>query len=237
MNGNGNGVFAELTRFLKTARHLWGRCPSCGSFFRVSDAAISSTSQEPKDWLRNFERRNAELMEKEENLDTRETDLSDRDAEVRQREREVLFRENRLERDAKTRVREILRSKTEIQALIRQASKEAVLRSRQTLLGRMLERIAPCFRQFHYDPRDMRSICDPMDFVLFDGLTVERQVKQITFIEVKCGRSRLTGVQRSVREAVDKGRVHAEVWEIGDRDIPITKHLDGRARRALPPAE
>ena len=76
-----------------------------------------------------------------------------------------------------------------------------------------------------------------MDFVSFDGLTIERRVREITFIEVKCGRSRLSGVQRSIREAVENRRVHTEVWEIGNRDFPITKQLDGRAHRALLPAK
>jgi quinol-cytochrome oxidoreductase complex cytochrome b subunit len=31
-----------MTDFFKAARHLWGRCPSCGELFRLSDVAISS---------------------------------------------------------------------------------------------------------------------------------------------------------------------------------------------------
>jgi len=54
-------------------------------------------------------------------------------------------------------------------------------------------------------------------------LTVERQIREIRFIEVKCGRSRLTSVQRSLREAVEKQRVFTEVWEIGNPDIAINK--------------
>jgi predicted Holliday junction resolvase-like endonuclease len=73
-----------------------------------------------------------------------------------------------------------------------------------------------------------------MDYVLFHGLTVERKVSQITFIEVKSGRSVLSGVQRSVRDTVERGRVDTEVWEIGDPDIPITKQLSRGSRRALP---
>jgi predicted Holliday junction resolvase-like endonuclease len=112
-----------------------------------------------------------------------------------------------------------------------------VQRSRATLLGKLLERVAPCFRKFAYDPRDMRCICDPVDYVLFQGLTVERKVREIRFIEVKCGRSRLTSVQRSVREAVDNRRVSTEVWEIGDPDIPITQQLSNGSRPALPSAD
>jgi predicted Holliday junction resolvase-like endonuclease len=105
------------------------------------------------------------------------------------------------------------------------ASKDAVKRSRATLLGRLLERMAPCFRKFAYDPRDMRAICDPFDYVLFDGLTAERQVKEIVIIEVKCGVSRLSTVQGGVVQCVDQQRIRSEVWEIGDPGIPITRQL------------
>jgi predicted Holliday junction resolvase-like endonuclease len=229
-----DGLVKNLLSFFKTARHLWGRCPSCGSLFRLSDAAISSSPEPPRDWLRRLERQQNALAQQEEEIAMREADLNDRDEELRDFERELHNKERYLERNAHDRVREILRSKTEVQGLIRAANKAAVQRSRATLLGKLLERVAPCFRRFAYDPRDMRCICDPVDYVLFDGLTVERQVRQITFIEIKCGRGRLSPAQRSVREAVDKGRIHSEVWEIGDPDIPITKQLQPASRRVLP---
>jgi predicted Holliday junction resolvase-like endonuclease len=232
-----NGFAKELIAFFKKASHLFGRCPNCGSVFRLSEAAISARQEPPSDWLRHLQRREDALITREDEIVERETSLADLELDLTGREREVRYAENRIERTAKQRVHEILKSKTEVQGLIRQASKDAVLRSRATLLGRLLERLAPCFHRFAYDPRDMRSICDPYDYVLFDGLTVERKVKQIAFIEVKCGRGRETSVQRSLRDAVDKGRVHAEVWEVGSPDIPITKQLQRSSRRALPPAE
>lgn len=237
MASGDNGFARELVAFFKKASHLWGRCPSCGSVFRLSEAAISARQEPPHDWLRRLERREAAALERESLIDDRELAADDREQDLAARERDLEYATDRLERTAKQRVREILMSKTEVQALIRQKNKEAVLRSRATLLGRLLERLAPCFRKFAYDPRDMRSICDPYDYVLFHGLTVERQVKEIAFIEVKCGRGRESSVQRSLREAVDKGRVHAEVWEIGSPDIPITKQLQNGSRRGLPSGE
>jgi len=184
-----------------------------------------------------MERQQEALDEQERQVTLRELENSSKESELDQIDDDLSSREYRLERDAKKRVQEILKSKTEIQGLIRAASRDAVKRSRATLLGRLLERMAPCFRKFAYDPRDMRSICDPFDYVLFDGLTVERQVKEIVFIEVKCGRGRLSGVQRGVVQAVDQRRIHSEVWEIGDPDIPITRQLLHGTRRALPPAD
>jgi predicted Holliday junction resolvase-like endonuclease len=236
-NTNQNGFAKELVAFFKHASHLWGRCPNCDSVFRLSEAAISARQEPPKDWLRRLERREDAIAAKEGEISERELLVEDLEQELRGREREVQYGEDRLERNAKQRVREILKSQTEVQRLIREASKDAVKRSRATLLGRMLERLAPCFRKFAYDPRDMRSICDPYDYVLFNGLTVERKVKNITFIEIKCGMGRETSVQRSLREAVDEKRVFAEVWEIGSPDIPITKQLPRTSRRALPPAQ
>ncbi len=115
--------------------------------------------------------------------------------------------------------------------MIRAERKAAIKSSRATLLGKLMERIAPCFRTFAYDPRDMRCISDPFDYVLFDGLTIDRKVKQIAFIEVKCGRGSLSGVQRSVREVVDKHRVFTEVWTVGDPDIPITQQFSSAQSR------
>jgi predicted Holliday junction resolvase-like endonuclease len=245
-----DGLVKNLVSFFKTARHLWGRCPDCGTFFRLSDVAISSSPNPPRDWIRQLEREQAALRKREETLDERESDIDDRDSELDDRESELenraeelgytedelSRRELRLDKDAHIRVQDILRNKTELQAMIRNERKAAVTTSRATLLGKLLERLAPCLPTFSkYDPRDMRCICDPFDYVLFDGLTVQRHVKQIAFIEVKCGRSRLSSVQRSVLEAVENHKIHTEVWKIGDPDIPIAKQLsNGRSRLELP---
>jgi predicted Holliday junction resolvase-like endonuclease len=232
-----NGFAKHLVTFLKTARHLWGRCPSCSTPFRLSDAAITSNPEPPRDWLRKLQRREATLAEQEADISYREAELLDRVQEVRSSEYDIRGRESRLERDAKARVREILASKTELRAVIREANKVAVKQSRATLLGRMMERLAPCFRKFGHDPRDMRCICDPVDYVLFEGLTLNREVSRITFIEVKSGRSRLTGVQRSIREAVQRRRVDTSVWQIGEPDIPITQQIEQGGRRLLSEGE
>lgn len=234
-----NGLVANLVSFFKTARHLWGRCPECNAYFRLSEAAISSSPNPPKDWLRRLEREKAALIRRGEGLDDREADLEDRDSELDDRQSElddrvneldgieddIRHRELRLDKDAHTRVQEILRNKTELRSLIAKERKAAVQTSRATLLGKLMERIAPCFRTFDYDPRDMRCIADPFDYVLFDGLTVDRRVKQIAFIEVKCGKSIMSPAQRSIRDAVENHHVFAEVWNVGTPNIPITRQF------------
>lgn len=234
MSSNG---FKEIVSFFKTARHLWGRCPNCDCVFRLSDAAISSSPNPPRDWLARLKRQEASLALREQDLIVRDNELLTREENLREGEWDLKRGQRNLERDAKIRVREILGSETEIKKLIRIERKAAVKSSRSTLIGRLMERMAPCLQRFGYSPLDMRTICDPMDYVVFDGLTVERRVKRITFVEVKCGRSVLSSAQRSIVEAIDKGRVETEVWEIGEHGIPIAQQFSRPGRFALPSAE
>lgn len=229
-----NSFAKELVSFFKHAAHLWGRCPNCASVFRLSEAAISATKEPPRDWLRRLERREALILEREAQIEDRESDVSGRENDVGRRERDVEYAAELVEAVSKKRVQEILRSKTEIQSLIKESNKASVQRSRATLIGKLLERLAPCFANFGYDPRDMRCICDPFDYVLFNGLTVNRRVSDIQFIEVKGGVSRLNSAQRSLREAIDKNRVEWQVWNIGEMDIPITQQLASSSPRSIP---
>lgn len=113
-----NGIVKNLISFFKTARHLWGRCPDCGTYFRMSEVVISSSPNPPNDWIRQLERQKAALLKKEESLELRDSELDDRDGELDDRENELDNHEedeDRLDKDAHTRVREILSNETELQ--------------------------------------------------------------------------------------------------------------------------
>jgi len=86
------------------------------------------------------------------------------------------------------------------------ARKDAVERSRAALSGQVSEQIAPWLPDFPVNPSDARFIGKPVDFVAFDGAD-QGTVREIVFIEVKSGRSALSQVERSVRDAILQGRV------------------------------
>ncbi len=231
-----DGLVLDLVKFFKTAQHLWGRCPSCREPFRLSDAAVSSSPQPPKDWLRALDREREALETKELRLEELAELLDSRQEEFYELERELREKEKNLAKSAKQIAGEMLKNDAVLNARIRDARRAAIMRSRSVLLGKLLECIAPCFRQFGHDPRDMRSICDPVDYVVFDGLTVDRAVQEVIFVEVKSGTSRLSSAQRSIREAVQKRRVRWEQWTIGDPKIPINRQLVAPNRKQLPAA-
>lgn len=90
--------------------------------------------------------------------------------------------------------------------MLRDARKDAVTRSTAVTRGQAFEHLAPFMDDFGYHPRDARFLGSPIDFVVFDGLG-DADVREIVFVEVKTGRSRLSARERAVREAVLEGRV------------------------------
>lgn len=99
----------------------------------------------------------------------------------------------------------------------REVRQDSVDRSRSTLSGQVLERLAPHFPEFPYDPTDLRFIGTPVDYIVFDGLA-EGEVQEVVFLEVKSGRSNLTTRERRVRDAVEAGAVRWGVYRVPDED-------------------
>jgi predicted Holliday junction resolvase-like endonuclease len=232
-----DSVLEDLTKFFKAARHLWGRCPRCDQLFRLSEAAISFGDQPPRDWLQRLKRRQGLLESKEGELQTWHAELDGRESELRTFESDLGRRERDLEGTARALAREMLKDDKTIRGLLKDARQQAVQRSRSTLLGKLFERLAPFLQRFGHDPRDVRPILDPIDYVVFDGLTLNRRVERVTFVEVKAGTSRESPTQRSIADAVNQGRLAMEVWQFGKRGVPLEQQLlrPGGVMRLLPP--
>jgi predicted Holliday junction resolvase-like endonuclease len=77
-------------------------------------------------------------------------------------------------------------------------------------LGKILEKIAPSFNGFGYPTRDCRLMLEPIDYVIFSGLSQNAVIEAITFLDVKSGNARLTAKQRDIANAVENGHVECE---------------------------
>ncbi|MFH1294372.1 MAG: Holliday junction resolvase-like protein [Candidatus Aenigmatarchaeota archaeon] len=87
--------------------------------------------------------------------------------------------------------------------------KDAIERSRVTLGGKMSEQLAPYFPDFKHDPTEVRFIGTPVDFIVFPGLSGS-EPKEIVFLEVKTGQSKLTARERKIKELVEQKKIR---WE------------------------
>ncbi len=59
---------------------------------------------------------------------------------------------------------------------------------------------------FPSDPAEIRFIGKPVDYIAFNGAS-EGFITDITFIEIKTGNSALSPVERSLKDAINAGRV------------------------------
>ena len=93
----------------------------------------------------------------------------------------------------------------------RRAIEERVLaRSRAVLKGQVGEQLAPLTGAFPYATKDARFLGDPIDYVVFRGLSGSDDI-EIVLVEVKTGRARLSENELRVERAIEKGRVRFEI--------------------------
>src|SRR2546425_564857 len=79
--------------------------------------------------------------------------------------------------------------------------------------GLILERLAPCMGSFRFDRSDCRSLFDPIDYLVFEGLSTNDTVSKILFMEVKTGGSLLKPTQKQIRSLVQSKKVSFAVYK------------------------
>jgi predicted Holliday junction resolvase-like endonuclease len=98
---------------------------------------------------------------------------------------------------------------------------DAVMRSQAVTSGKVYEQLLPYLPDFPYNPRDVRFLGSPTDLIVFDGLA-DGEVLRVVFLEVKTGGSGLTTRERSVRDAIQAGKVE---W----LEVRVARALDSGA--------
>ena len=91
--------------------------------------------------------------------------------------------------------------------------KDAIAKSRATLGGLFSEQLAPYLPDFPYNPSEVRFIGKPIDFVVFKGAD-NKEIKEVVFVEVKSGKSRLSPQEKSLKDAIQDKRVRWEEYRI-----------------------
>lgn len=91
--------------------------------------------------------------------------------------------------------------------------KDAVKRSRSVIGGQFSEQLAPYLPGFNGKATECRFIGKPIDFLVFTGLD-EKEISEVVFVEVKSGSSRLSSVERSLRDAIEQKRVRWEEYRV-----------------------
>jgi predicted Holliday junction resolvase-like endonuclease len=96
---------------------------------------------------------------------------------------------------------------------VRGHRKDAIQKSQSVILGTVKEKIAPLLPNFPYQTKDMVFIWKGIDYLIFDGLHQGR-CDEIVFLEIKTGSSQLNMNEKSIKSAVEYGKVRYEVLRI-----------------------
>jgi predicted Holliday junction resolvase-like endonuclease len=74
-------------------------------------------------------------------------------------------------------------------------------------IGLILERLAPTMPAFPFNHNDCRSVFDPIDYVIFEGLTKKGRVDKIYLIDIKSGNAKLSPRQKEIKAAINNKKI------------------------------
>jgi predicted Holliday junction resolvase-like endonuclease len=77
--------------------------------------------------------------------------------------------------------------------------------------GKISEQILPAFLTFPYQQAECRVLLQPIDYVVFKGLSKRDHVEAIKFVEVKTGAGRLDRKQQQIRNCVVDRKIKHKV--------------------------
>jgi predicted Holliday junction resolvase-like endonuclease len=112
---------------------------------------------------------------------------------------------------------ELLQARANLLSRKMRATERAQVTAESVNVGKVVEKIAPSLPGFPLVAADCRSLFEPIDYLVFRGLSIHGQVSALYFVDVKSGQARLTGRQRKLRELVETGRLSMIVADTNAR--------------------
>jgi predicted Holliday junction resolvase-like endonuclease len=108
---------------------------------------------------------------------------------------------------------ELKETKKALRERLKAISQKSEIGAKAVNIGFILERIAPCMKTFCFDHNDCRSLFDPIDYLIFEGLSKKGRVSKIIFADIKTGGSRLKPKQKEIRTLVENKRVEWDTYQ------------------------
>lgn len=100
------------------------------------------------------------------------------------------------------------------------ARKESVAKSKSVTRGQIAEEFIPLFPDFPYNLSDCKFSGQPIDFIVFKGMSDLRDGKdseiEIILADVKVNKAQRTKIQNAIKKAVEEKRFKFETWKIDE---------------------
>lgn len=81
-------------------------------------------------------------------------------------------------------------------------------------IGFISERLAPVLKDFKFNHNDCRSMGEPIDYVIFEGLSKNGVISKLFFVDIKTGNARLNKHQKNIKEVVEKKKIEFDTYKV-----------------------
>lgn len=107
---------------------------------------------------------------------------------------------------------ELKQQRLELKEREKNMTKRPQLTAKAVNVGFILERIAPAFDNFPFEHNDCRSLFDPIDYIIFEGLNKSGVVNKIIFTDIKTGAARLKSNQKEIKILIENKKVNFKTY-------------------------
>lgn len=121
---------------------------------------------------------------------------------------------NEAERIVETKMIELKERERELRERKKTISVDSEVKAKAVNIGFILERIAPCMNGFCFERNDCRSLFDPIDYIIFEGLNKRGSVSKIVFVDIKTGKAVLSKKQKEIRALIERKKVSWETYDV-----------------------
>ena len=91
-------------------------------------------------------------------------------------------------------------------------TKGAPKKSLEVNVGNIVEKVAPALPGFPYGINDCRFMAEPIDYVIFNGISSKGIIEELIFMDIKTGNSKLNKHQRLIKTAIEQGKVEQMLY-------------------------
>jgi predicted Holliday junction resolvase-like endonuclease len=99
----------------------------------------------------------------------------------------------------------------------------SIARARQRILPQLLRKVAPAVSSLKLSPMDVKTLMDPVGYVVFDGLNSARGCRRVLFLDTgEAGKERLR-VRESMESAIKRGDLGWTTVQIGQDGVVEVK--------------
>ncbi len=99
---------------------------------------------------------------------------------------------------------------------LKKVRQDALKRSTAVKGGQLAEQLAPFLPNFPCNPADAHFLGQPIDYIAFPGLCEKGTADEILLIEVKTGTSQLSQREKSIKEAIESGKIRYVEYRINN---------------------